>query len=196
MRNAMKLSRAMTANERSTNTTKESRRLSSRMRSLAMTSSIESFEVVKKRSPTAGAAEASILGASTAPACRGASERSLGSPVMFEVVKKRSPTAGAAEASILGASAAPACRGASERSLGSPVMGFTGACCCRADRFFSVFIYPAFASISRCLGIRARRLSAKRQPSIGAYFSMVYPTPQMFLMKRGLWASSPNFSRR
>lgn len=118
----MKLSRAMTANERSTNTTKESRRLSSRIRSLAMTSSIESFEVVKKRSPTAEAAEASILGAS----------------------------------------AAPACRGASERSLGSPVMGFTGACCRRADLFFSVFIYPAFASILRCLGIRARRLSAKR----------------------------------
>ena len=28
------------------------------------------------------------------------------------------------------------------------------------------------------------------------YFSMVYPTPQMFLMKRGFWASSPSFSRR
>ncbi len=28
------------------------------------------------------------------------------------------------------------------------------------------------------------------------YFSMVYPTPQMFLMNRGFWASSPIFSRR
>ncbi len=29
-----------------------------------------------------------------------------------------------------------------------------------------------------------------------SYFSMVYPTPQMFLMKRGFCASSPSFSRR
>ena len=147
MRNTGRLSFATTAKDTSTSDTMESRRLSSTPRSLASSSSMESFEVVKTRSSSRengvaaprsrsrsrGVYEGSLAGLG-APACRGAAPGEAAPPFGVDPSRADAPVCGGAPDSVAGAcsrspviglvGAAPA----GTPAFGMPVMGLTGAC--------------------------------------------------------------------